>query len=221
MDYLTADYLTASLILFAIGVILLIAEVLIPTGGFMVVGSLVFFALGVGIILAEGTTTEAVVAISALAVGLPAAGYAIVSAWRRMAIGVVLPDDTTAGPSASPGQGELSQYKNRVGKTVSPLRPSGTAEFDNRRIDAMTEGQMIDAGVWVRCLGVRGGSLIVREIEPPADMTDIAPGLQPSAMPNIELDIAPGVLAPQLTTEPTPIKKPVDDLDDLDLELEK
>ncbi|HJZ54615.1 MAG TPA: hypothetical protein VKE74_06630, partial [Gemmataceae bacterium] len=44
------DYLTLALILFAIGVIMLVAEILLPTGGILVVVSLLFFSLGVGII---------------------------------------------------------------------------------------------------------------------------------------------------------------------------
>ena len=90
------DYLTIALILFTIGVVMLLAEILLPTGGSLVVLSLLFFAMGVGIILAQGTTTEAVVAMAGLALGLPAAGFVAVSAWRRMSIGSILPDDSTA-----------------------------------------------------------------------------------------------------------------------------
>ena len=90
------DYLTLALIMFTIGVVMLLAEILLPTGGLLVVVSLLFFALGVGIILARGTTTQAVVAIAGLAVGLPAAGFVAVTAWRRMSIGTVFPEDATA-----------------------------------------------------------------------------------------------------------------------------
>ena len=69
------DYLTLALILFTVGVIMLLAEILLPTGGILAVVSLLFFALGVGIILA-GYDDEAVVAIAGC-VGLPAAGL-----WR-------------------------------------------------------------------------------------------------------------------------------------------
>ena len=168
------DYLTLALIMFTIGAIMLIAEILLPTGGILVVASLLFFALGVGIILARGTTTEAVVAIAGLAVGLPAVGFVAVSAWRRMSIGSVLPEDAIA-PGVVAGASELETLKNRMGKTVSPMRPSGTVEFDGKRVDAMTEGVMLNAGVWVRCLDAKGGKVIVRQMDPPADVTDIEP----------------------------------------------
>src|SRR2546430_15769763 len=125
------DYLSVALILFTLGVVMLIAEVLLPTGGILVVASLLFFALGVGIILARGTTTEAVVAVAGLAVGLPAAGFVAVSAWRRMSIGTVLPDDATA-PGTIPGATEPEALQNRTGKTGSPMRPRGTREVHGR-----------------------------------------------------------------------------------------
>src|SRR5438477_11026952 len=81
------DYLTIALVLIAIGLILLLAEILLPTGGILVVASLLFFAVGVGIILYYGSTVEAAVAIGGLAIGLPAAGFVAVSAWRRMSLG--------------------------------------------------------------------------------------------------------------------------------------
>jgi membrane-bound serine protease (ClpP class) len=168
------DYLTVALILFAIGVVLLAAEILLPTGGVLVVVALLFFALGVGTILLYGDTLEAAVAIGGLAVGLPAAGFVAVTAWRRLSIGSAL-DSGIAEATANdlPQLAGLDALKGRVGKTRSPLRPSGTVEFDGRRVDAMTEGMMLDAGVWVRCVDVKGGKVIVREMEPPADIAEI------------------------------------------------
>ena len=205
------DYLTLALIMFTIGAIMLIAEILLPTGGILVVASLLFFALGVGIILARGTTTEAVVAIAGLAVGLPAVGFVAVSAWRRMSIGSVLPEDAIA-PGVVAGASELETLKNRMGKTVSPMRPSGTVEFDGKRVDAMTEGVMLNAGVWVRCLDAKGGKVIVRQMDPPADVTDIEPDV-----PRRETSPRPIVEPPP----PMPPEKPAVDFDDLDLGLDK
>lgn len=214
------DYLTIALILFTLGVVMLLAEILLPTGGILVVVSLVFFALGVGIILVKGTKTEAVVAVTGLALGLPAAGFVAVSAWRRMSIGTVLPEDATA-PGTVAGAAELEALKNRTGKTVSTMRPSGTVEFDGTRIDAMTEGVMIDAGVWVRCIEVKNGKVIVRQMDPPVDVADIAPDAprRDAELGNL-LDVSPPVPKPAPASPPPP-KRPADDLDDLDLGLDK
>jgi membrane-bound serine protease (ClpP class) len=207
------DYLTLALILFALGVVMLIAEILLPTGGFLVVASLLLFALGVGVILKDGTVNEAAVALAALAIGLPAAGYVAVAAWRRMAIGTVLSDEGVA-PGLGGGVSELEALKNRTGKTVTPLRPSGAVEFDGKRIDAMSEGMMLETGVWVRCVEVKGGKVIVREIDPPADLSEITPDAPPRRdVPDIHLDVSPPV--------PPPPKKLTDKFDDFDFDLDK
>ena len=169
------DYLTIALILFVIGAVLLVAEILLPTGGILVVGALLFFAAGVGTILYYGDTVEAVVALGGLAIGLPAAGFVAVAAYRRMSIGAALDADLNDATAGEPPQlAELEALKGRVGKALSPLRPSGIVEFDGRRVDTMTEGMMIDAGVWVRCVDVKGATVVVRAMEPPKDITDIA-----------------------------------------------
>jgi membrane-bound ClpP family serine protease len=188
------DYLSLALILFTLGVVMLLAEVLLPTGGILVVVSLLFFGIGVSIIFARGTTTEAVVAMAALAVGLPASGYVAVATYRRMSIGAELDDGTAAAPLAVPGLTELEALKNRTGKTVSTMRPSGTVEFDGRRVDAMTEGVMIDAGVWVLCVEVKGGKVIVRQMEAPPDLSEVTPDAR-TAPPPPESPPAPKRLA--------------------------
>lgn len=192
------DYLSIALILIAVGVVFLGAEILLPTGGILVVGALLFFALGVGTILYNGTTTEAAVAMAGLAVGMPAAGYVAVHAWRRMSLGRTSLD--SAGDetltNTVPHLAELEQLRGRVGKTVSPMRPSGTVEFDNTRVDAMTEGTMIDAGVFVRCVSVKGGKVIVRQMDPPRDLGDIAlgdpkPAPRRDPLDDLDLDLGP------------------------------
>jgi len=44
---------------------------------------------------------------------------------------------------------------------VTPLRPAGTAEFDGRRVDVLTDGEFIEAGATVRARAWRGGHLLV------------------------------------------------------------
>ena len=208
------DYLTIALILFAIGAILLAAEVLLPTGGFLVVGSLVFFALGVGIIFVQGTYLEAAAALGGLAIGLPIAGMIAVSAWRRLSLSATLSDDEDDS-GARPASSGAETLKNHTGKTVSPMRPSGTVEIDGRRVDAMTEGGMLEAGVWVRCVDVRGGKVIVRQMESPPGMTEIDPN---ETRPDDGLGEMPSSHPAPSPPEP---KRLSENFDDFDLDLDR
>jgi membrane-bound serine protease (ClpP class) len=187
------DYLTLALVLVLVGVVLLGAEVLLPTGGILVVGALLCFAVGVGTILYYGTVLEAAVALAGLAVGLPASGFAAVAAWRRMSIGRALDPGAAATAVDVPQLARLDELRGRVGKTVTPMRPSGSVAFDGRRVDALTEGMMLDAGVWVRCVEAKAGRVVVRQIDPPADLSDVTPGgglpaAGPDRPPDIDLD---------------------------------
>lgn len=208
------DYLTVALVLMAVGAALLLAEVLVPTGGAFVVVALVFFALAVGAILYYGNTIEAVVAVGGLAVGLPAAGFIAVAAWRRMALDNVLDE---AVPAAPPVGAAGAGLKGRTGRTVSPMRPSGSVEFDGRRVDAMTEGMMLDAGVWVRCVDTKGGKVIVRALESVPDVSDLESGTAP------EPKAAAGPSEQPRADEPKPVepRRPRDDFDDFDIGLDK
>jgi len=203
------DYLTIALILMTLGVALLLAEILVPTGGILVVAALLFFALAVGTILYYGTTIEAVVAIAGLAVGLPASGFVAVAAWRRMSLDTVLDDELAASGSAV---SELDQLKGRTGKTASPMRPSGSVEFDGNRVDAMTEGMMLDANVWVRCVDVKGGKVIVREMESPPEIERAADAPAPRSNTPEPRSEEPKKGEP---------KRPRDDFDDFDIGLDK
>ena len=63
--------------------------------------------------------------------------------------------------------GVLDSQRGKTGRAVSPLRPSGVAVFDGRRIDVITEGLMVEPGQWVKCVEVRANKVLVRPADPP------------------------------------------------------
>jgi len=166
------EYLTIAFVLIAVGAALLAGEFFLPTGGFLVVAAGALFASSVGLIWYQGTQTEAVVATLGLCVGLPAAGMGVLQGWKRMALKRGLDPDAAGGSvtNAVPELVELDKLKGRYGKTASPMRPAGSVVIDGRRVDALSEGMMIDAGMWVKCVDVRAGRVIVRQVDEPSDL---------------------------------------------------
>jgi membrane-bound serine protease (ClpP class) len=59
---------------------------------------------------------------------------------------------------------ERPELLERTGETLTALRPSGTAVIDGKRVDVVTEGQMIDPGTPVRVIAVEGLRVVVREM---------------------------------------------------------
>ncbi len=74
------------------------------------------------------------------------------------------------GPSfdpkkALPREKGILALVGKEGKTVTPLRPSGTVEVEGVRWDAMTRGEMLDADLPVRVLRVEMSQLVVEPIQ--------------------------------------------------------
>jgi membrane-bound serine protease (ClpP class) len=80
-------------------------------------------------------------------------------------------DDATV--ASMPVNLELEQLRGHHGRTISSLRPAGVTDFDGRRVDTMSEGPLIEAGKWVRCIDVRAGKVIVREVDAPPAMENL------------------------------------------------
>jgi membrane-bound serine protease (ClpP class) len=163
-------YLLLALALVAAGVLLLAAEFVLPTGGLLLLAGIVAWGGAVLVVLANGSQTEAAVAVLALAVGLPAAGAVVGWGYRKFARRVG-PTPLSATAFDTPEQAELATLKGRFGTTVTPMRPSGAVQIDGKRVDAQTEGLMLDAGTPVKCVDVRAGRVIVRRADAAPDLT--------------------------------------------------
>jgi membrane-bound ClpP family serine protease len=172
------------LLLLACGLILLIAEVFIPSGGLiglLAVGCLVLslwrafeqsFDLGLKFLLAD-------------CVLLPLAFATGVYLWpktplaKRVFLRPPAPDEIEGSHS---GQ-RLDHLVGQLGRALTPLRPSGLVDFDGRRLDGLSEEGLIPSGALVRAVRVRGGQLVVRTA-PEADLDEINPDLAPT-MPGL------------------------------------
>jgi len=168
-------YLPAAGLLVGLGVVLLLAEFFVPTGGVTLVVGVACFAGAVGLLWLFGSTLEAVVATLGLSLGLPVAASVMFAGWRRLSLKSALDADnvdTTVGDL--PEIAELESLRGMTGKTLSPMRPAGIVQLDGRRIDAVSQGAMIDAGEWVKCVEVRGATVVVRRLDRQPDLNDLA-----------------------------------------------
>ena len=58
----------------------------------------------------------------------------------------------------------VSELLGREGIALTTLRPAGTADFNGRRVDVVTESSYIENGKKIRVMKVEGHKVIVREI---------------------------------------------------------
>ena len=60
---------------------------------------------------------------------------------------------------------ELASWKGKQGEAITDLRPSGTVEIEGKRLDAVTDGEYVDAGTPVVVTLVSGNRIVVDKIE--------------------------------------------------------
>ncbi|HMF15704.1 MAG TPA: hypothetical protein VKE98_00790 [Gemmataceae bacterium] len=163
------DNLVLAYTLVVVGLLLLAAELFLPTGGILFVLAIGALVVGVAMTFASSTSRGMVTLISVFVI-IPIVGPILIHYWpktplgRRFFLAAQNEDDTLAN---MPVNLELEQLRGRIGRTLSDLRPSGVCDFDGQRVDTITEGMMVEAGGYVRCVDVRAGKVIVRPIEGP------------------------------------------------------
>jgi membrane-bound ClpP family serine protease len=145
------------------GLMLLTAEVFIPSGG--LIGILALCCLGLSVWKAFAYSTSlGLQFLVALVILMPLALMLAAHLWPRTPLAKRIflrpPDPEDVEPSHA---GErLDHLVGQFGRALTPLRPSGLVDFDGRRLDGLSEEGLIPRGSLVRAVQVRGGQLIVR-----------------------------------------------------------
>jgi membrane-bound ClpP family serine protease len=153
------------LLLLAAGLLLILLEVFIPSGG--VLGLLAVLSLGAGIVTAfveQGPALGmAVLGGSFLAVPatlmLAFRWFPATPLGRRVLPPPPGPEDVL--PDADRRR-RLRELVGRGGRTTSELMPWGSVEIDGELCEAVSEGGPIASGSPVEAVGIEGRALVVR-----------------------------------------------------------
>jgi membrane-bound serine protease (ClpP class) len=158
-------FLTLGAFLIVVGFLLLLGELFV-TSGVLFVLALGSIAVGV-VFLFRYDTTVGVGGLIGVVLTLPTAGYLIIRMLPNTPLAQLARQPSEEPQGDLPHHQELQALRGRTGKTLTPLRPAGMVSFDGRRVDCVTEGMMVEAGKWVRCVDVRGGTVTVRPVDRP------------------------------------------------------
>ena len=77
---------------------------------------------------------------------------------------------TLAGPTFNRKEGRgtekgLDQLVGKEGQTLTALRPAGIAFIEDKRVDVVTRGEMIDKESAIKVVKVEGNRIVVEMIE--------------------------------------------------------
>ncbi|WP_202407155.1 NfeD family protein [Pseudalkalibacillus hwajinpoensis] len=151
-----------SLLLLIVGVVLILVEVFIP--GFGIFGVLGAVGIVASIILASGQSMQYVLLAVLIAIAVTIGGsylFIRIFGYRGFFKKIILSDSTKTelGYVSNATRNELIGME---GKAVTPLRPSGIADFGDERMDVVTEGGFLPAGTEVKIVKTNGSRVVVR-----------------------------------------------------------
>ncbi|MDA1029073.1 MAG: hypothetical protein O3B41_08490 [Bacteroidetes bacterium] len=162
------------IILFVIGIVLLGLEIFVfpgfgvagISGLILVVGSLgislignVGFSFPTGAAIGQATTTLAATLVLLVILMFSLARY--LPRYERFNR-LVLQPDLGSGMGFTSAESHL-EFIGMKGTALTPLRPAGTAEIGDQRIDVMTSGEYIEVGKTIEVFQVNGAVVRVRE----------------------------------------------------------
>jgi membrane-bound serine protease (ClpP class) len=147
------------LILIATGIILLIAEIYLPGAIAGIFGGISLFA---AVLYGFGSFGPATGMFIAVGIAVMTCVMAILwlKYFPRTSMGrkITLEQDMSDASAANP---EWQRLIGKEGEATSELRPAGFATFDKKRVDVVTQGEMIAKGERVRVIDVKGNRVIV------------------------------------------------------------
>ncbi|WP_436796449.1 NfeD family protein [Desulfuribacillus stibiiarsenatis] len=152
------------LILFVIGVILLSIEFFAP--GFGIFGISGVGAIIAAIIIAAHDTTLGITSLFiAFAITIVISVILVRFFGYRGVWNKIILSETQQNESGYIAHQNSNQLLGQTGLAVTPLRPAGTMEIGDTRIDVISQGSFIDRGKTVKIVKIEGTRVIVREIQ--------------------------------------------------------
>ena len=151
------------LFLQVIGILVIMAEIFIPSLGLLSVIALATFFYSLYLVFTTISTTAGMV--------LAGLDIILVPVLIIMGMKILAKSSLSLKRELSKQDGVVSQredleaYINMKGRSVTDLRPAGMAEISSQRVDVVTDGEYIDAGTPILVTGVTGNRIIVENSE--------------------------------------------------------
>ncbi len=163
-NFLAGNSNLSEIILFIVGIILLLIEAAVPGFGVPGIGGIISVVLS--IILASGSPQTAILSL-------------VISLTLTIIITIILVkygarspylDKVILSTKQENSKGYISskiskQYLGEEGMAITTLRPAGTIQIGDERIDAVSEGDFINKGDKVKVVKVQGSRVVVRKLK--------------------------------------------------------
>ncbi len=159
------DSLLLPLILQLVGVVVVIAEVILPSGGILSIVALGAFGYSLFVVFSEISKTIGFVFVAADLVLIPVLVIIGLKLLARSPVTLRKTLSREKGVSSQPS--DLDSYIDMQGTAVTDLRPAGKAIINGKRVDVVTRGEYFEKDATIIVTAVTGNQIIVRKKDNP------------------------------------------------------
>jgi membrane-bound ClpP family serine protease len=152
-----------TIILQLVGILVIIAEIIIPSGGILGILAAGLFGYSLYIVFSQVSATAGMVFVMADLVIIPVLVYVGIKFLARSP--VTLRTRLSKGDGVTSQDAAQNAFLGMEGRTVTDLRPSGVALIHRQRIDVVTRGEYLDKETDIVVTAVRGNQIIVKQKE--------------------------------------------------------
>jgi membrane-bound serine protease (ClpP class) len=149
-------------ILVVTGMILIGAELYTPGAILGTIGGIALFAAVI-----TGYTAFGIIGGTYALVGIVIVAVITIIIWMkyfpasRIGKKIIVEQNLSTSKSAN----DYSDLLGKDGETASELRPAGFATINGKRIDVVTQGEMIEKGIKVKVLKIDGSRVVVQTVK--------------------------------------------------------
>ncbi|MFP4452031.1 MAG: NfeD family protein [Desulfobacterales bacterium] len=148
-------------VLQAAGIAVLVAEVVLPSGGLLTVIAAGCLGYSLYIVFADISVFSGMIFVLADIVILP---VVLLAGLRLLAHSPFALKSVLSSKSGYSSYDEkTSEYVGKQGTAATNLRPAGTAIIDGKRVDVVTRGDYIEKGAEIKVSAVEGARIVVRK----------------------------------------------------------
>ncbi|WP_246031726.1 NfeD family protein [Salibacterium salarium] len=152
-----------SIILFAVGFVLLLVEIFIP--GFGIFGITGIGAIIGSMVLASFSTLNIVISILIAAILSVVAIIVLFTMFgKKGPMQRFVLHDSVGGEEGFISNESRDELIGETGVSLTSLRPSGSIQLNDERLDVISEGGYIEKGKHVKVVDAEGSRIIVREM---------------------------------------------------------
>ena len=159
------DHLFFPIILQFVGVVVIIAEIILPSGGIVAIAALGVFGYSLFIVFKEISVTIGFFFVTADLIMIPV--LVIVGLKLLARSPVTLRKTLSRKEGVSSQSSELESYVGTQGNAVTDLRPAGIAVINGKRVDVVTRGEYLEKDSAIIVTAVTGNQIIVRKKDEP------------------------------------------------------